>query len=361
MTDVALVHDYLAERRGAERVVLALTEVFPEAVVHTALFDPERTFAGFATCDVRPMPINRIPGLRADYRLAFAYLAPSFTATRVEADVTIASSSGWAHGVRTTGAKIVFCHSPARWLYQRGRYLGPAPAMSARIATSVLGPPLRAWDRRAARSADRYLAVSRAKAAEIADIYGIEAEVVHSPMSLDVGGSRRPVAGLDAGFLLCIAADRPYKNVGAVIEAMRALPAERLVVVSRAVGSRVEIPPNVEVLDEVGDDELRWLYANCSGLISAAFEDLGLTPVEAAAHGKPAAVLRYGGHLETVIEGATGVFFETASPAAIGTAVTELLAGQWDAGRLRAHAAGFSLDIFAEHMRRVVREVTGPT
>ena len=120
---VVLVHDYLTQRGGAERVVLSMTRAFPHAPLYTSLYDPRATFPEFGEIDVRTLPINRLPPLRRHHRAALPLLAPSFSSLRISADVVICSSSGWAHGARVEGRKIVYCHTPARWLYQSDRYL----------------------------------------------------------------------------------------------------------------------------------------------------------------------------------------------------------------------------------------------
>ena len=158
---VALVHDYLTQRGGAERVVLALAAAFPGAPLYTSLYDPAGTFPSFSDLDVRTLPLDRVAPLRAHHRLALPVLAPAFSRLHVDAEVAICSSSGWAHGARVSGRKVVYCHTPARWLYQSDRYLAGrsrAPPRPCRM----LAPPLRRWDHRAAASAHRYLVNSNA-------------------------------------------------------------------------------------------------------------------------------------------------------------------------------------------------------
>src|SRR5215212_2416467 len=121
---VALVHDYLTQLGGAERVVLEMARAFPEAPLYTSVYAPDRTYPGFRDVDVRTSLLDRVPLFRAHHRAAFPLLAPAFSTMRVDADVVLCSSSGWAHGVRTRAPKIVYCHAVARWLSQRDRYLG---------------------------------------------------------------------------------------------------------------------------------------------------------------------------------------------------------------------------------------------
>ena len=309
---LALVHDYLTQRGGAERVVLTLSDANPGATIHTSLYDPASTFPEFSTHDVRTLPLDRIRILRDHHRLALPLLAPAFSRLHVDAEVTVCSSSGWAHGARVTGAKVVYCHNPARWLYQADQYLAGSSRLAA-AGLAVLSPPLRRWDSRAAATADRYLVNSRAVRARVADAYGIDADVVPPPVSIDVDGPRRAVEGIEPGFVLCVSRLLPYKNVGAVVEAAARRPAQPLVVVGTGPESEAltaAAPANVTVLGRVADEELRWLYAACLGLVAASYEDFGLTPIEAAAFGRPTAALRWGGFLDTVVEGTTGLFFD---------------------------------------------------
>jgi glycosyltransferase involved in cell wall biosynthesis len=356
---VALVHDYLTQRGGAERVVLSLRRAFPDAPIYTSLYDPAETFPEFGAADVRPLPLNLLAPLRRRHRLALGLLAPSFSRLRVEADVVVCSSSGWAHGTAIAGRKIVYCHAPARWLYQADRYLGERPSRGARAALRVLRRSLAGWDRRAAASANRYLVNSTAVQARVAELYGIDAEVVAPPPALDPTGPAEPVPGLDGGFVLCVSRLLPYKNVAAVCEAFRDLPATQLIVAGSGPGEtslRREAPPNVTVLGAVDDARLRWLYRSCVGLVAASYEDYGLTPLEAAAFGKPSAVLRFGGFVDTVADGETGVFFDAPVPADVRDAVVRLLRTSWDPLRIGAHAEGFSEPRFVERMRQIVTE-----
>ncbi len=355
---VALVHDYLTQRGGAERVVLTLASAYPGAPIHTSFYDPEGTFPDFTGLDIRTLPLNRVGALRTRHRLALPLLAPAFSRLTVDAEVAICSTSGWAHGAHVTGRKVVYCHTPARWLYQAQRYLDGSSA-GPKAVLSVLGPPLRSWDRRAAASADRYLVNSSAVRQRVSDLYGIDAEVVPPPVEVDPDGSATEVEGLVAGFYLCVSRLLPYKNVDVVIEAFRRLPDQRLVVVGSgpmAGALRAAAPPNVSVLGGVDDPSLRWLYRSCAGLVAASHEDFGLTPVEAAGFGKPTAALRWGGFLDTMVEGVTGVFMDRPEPSLVAEAITELSGTRWSEDVLRSHAERFSVARFVRRIGEVVAE-----
>jgi glycosyltransferase involved in cell wall biosynthesis len=285
-------------------------------------------------------------------------LAPSFAQLRLRAKVVICSSSGWAHGARVHGRKVVYCHTPARWLYQPERYLR-GRGRPLRAAAALMRPWLRRWDRAAAATADRYLANSSVVAERIKALYGVDAEVVPPPPAITAEGPVQALEGVEPGFLLCVARLLAYKNVDAVVRALAEFPAERLLIAGSGPDEatlRALAGPNVTFTGEVADAELRWLYANCRGLLAASHEDFGLTPLEAAGFGKPSAVLRWGGFLDTVEEGKTGVFFQTPTPHAVVTGIRELLARSWDEGPICAHAGRFSERRFVDRLRAIVDE-----
>jgi glycosyltransferase involved in cell wall biosynthesis len=359
---VAIVHDYLTQRRGAERVVLAMSDAFPSAPIYTSLYDPMSTFDEFADRDIRTLWLDRIAPLRRHHRVALPLLAPAFSSLRVDADVVLCSSSGWAHAVRTSGRKIVYCYSPAKWLYRPDEYLGSQSKTVVRAALGLVRRPLRAWDVHAARTADVYIAISSAIARQILVVYGRRAEVLPPPIVLDANGPRTPVEEVEPGFFLSVARLLPYKNVDRVVEAFSLLPDARLVVVGSGPDEesvRSLAPPNVCFLADISDAELCWLYENCLGLVAASYEDFGLTPLEAAAFGKPTAALRAGGFLDTVVDGETGVFFESPTAEPVAAAVRSLVGRPWDPGRIRTNAARFSEQVFAERLREIVFDRPG--
>jgi len=350
-----IVHDYLTQRGGAERVALAMHRAFPSAPIFTSLFEPDRTFPEFRDVDVRTLPLNSVGAFRRNHRLAMPLLAPAFSMLVLKADVVLCSSSGWAHGTQADGRKVVYCHTPARWLYQTDRYLA-GRGRFMRSGFALVRPALVGWDRRAARTANRYLTQSILVQERIRSLYGIEAEIVPAPYAVSTSVEATPIQGLETGFFLCVSRLLPYKNVDAVLTAFAGMQSERLVVVGDG-PERVRLmghaPGNAKFLGSVSDGQLAWLYASSRGLVSASYEDYGLTPLEAAAFGKPSVVLRWGGFLDTVIENETGIFFDEPTPLAIRAAVLGVN-GQFVADRIRAHAATFSEGRFVDRLREIV-------
>jgi glycosyltransferase involved in cell wall biosynthesis len=228
------------------------------------------------------------------------------------------------------------------------------------VALAVLGRSLRRWDAGAAATAHRYLTGSRAVRTRISDTYGVSAEILPSPPGIDPGGHREAVSDLAPGYFLVVARLLPYKNVAAVVEAFTHLPDLRLVVVGTGPQERAlraAAGPNVRFLGGVRNEgQLRWLYANCEAVVAAAYEDQGLIPLEAAGFGKPAAALRWGGFLDTVVEGETGLFFDEPEAADIARAVRALSTHHWRPEAIAAHAELYSEDRFIDRLHEIVEE-----
>lgn len=356
---VAIVHDYLTQRGGAERVALALHNVFPEASLLTSVYNPKGTFLEFADREVRTSPINRVGLFRSHHRLALPLLAPAMSNIVVDAEVAICSSSGWAHGVRTTGRKIVYCHAPARWLYQADKYLDGRKLGPAMLSLRLLRHPLSEWDRSAAHSADRYLTNSSAMKDLIWKVYGISAEVIPPPPGLSHEGERIAIEGMEPGFFLCVSRLMPYKNVGVVAEAVERIGTARLVVVGQGpqlAHLRSSGLKSTTFLGGVGDAQLRWLYENCAAVVSASYEDYGLTPLEGYMFGKPAVALAAGGFLDTVADQCTGILFGSPTVQDVHEALGEFNNRPWNQEEIQAYGSRFSPESFGTRIRQIVNQ-----
>lgn len=176
------MHDYLNQRGGAERVVLEMAEVWPQAPIYTSLYRPRSTFDQFAERDVRTTWLDRVPVDRSFRALFPLYPAAFRSFGRIDADIVLSSSSGWAHAVRTSDRAfhVVYCHTPARWLWDD--YV-QRPA--SRHLTKGAGLPMRRWDANAAGRPDVYIANSNETKQRIYSVYGRTADVVYPPVDTE--------------------------------------------------------------------------------------------------------------------------------------------------------------------------------
>lgn len=355
---ITIAHDYFTQRGGAERVAAALIEAMHPDRVVTALHSPARTFGFGAKQSVETSFLQHIKMFRLDPRRAL----PAFPAAwrflkPVREGVVICSSSGWSHSIRVEGEahKIVYCHNPARWLYQPDDYF-KGQSLALRAMMRMIRPLLVRWDRAAADSADVYIANSTAVAERVREVYGRDPIIMHPPISIDPAGAQTPAEGIAPGYFVTVGRGRGYKNVDRLLEAFSTTPEERLVVVGAAPAG-VEVPANVRFLKNLSDAELRWLYANAAALVSVSHEDFGLTPLEANAMGTPALVLRAGGFLDSLAEGTSGRFIDDSDSSTIADAVREFPRA-WDRQAIRGHADGFSLPSFIRRLDAILLGVT---
>lgn len=346
---VALVHDYLNQQGGAERVVLELSDMWPQAPIYTSLYRPDSTLPEFRVRDVRTSALNRLP-VDEGFRNLFPLYPLAFRSFgSLAADLVISSSSGWAHTVRTSPGTlhVVYCHTPARWLYG-GEYMDNS---GKQTMLAPIAPILRAWDVRAARRPDLYIANSKAVQSRIKKLYGREAPIVYPPVDVDrftpKGRGER---------LLVVSRLLPYKRVDVVVRAAtKAGLGLDVVGTGPALTELQQIAgPTVTFHGKVEDAGVTELMESCRALCLAGEEDFGITPVEAMAAGKPVIAFGAGGALETVEEGVTGSFFHAHDADCVMGAIQrcDLIVTTHDA--IAQRASRFSSAEFRDTLLRVI-------
>jgi len=358
MTDfgrVALVHDWLTGMRGGEKVLLELCRIFPQASIHTLLWnrgsvDPEieRRVRGESF-------LGRLPGAARGYRNFLPLFPAAVRSLRLpDADLVISSSHAVAKGVRVpAGARHVsYVHTPMRYLWGFGGdyFQAGAGRWWKRAALGAVAPYLRRFDVRTAAGVDGFIANSENVRRRIAQVWRRDAEVIHPPVDTEFfcpgEVAREGDYYLGAGSL------EPYKRVDLLIEAFRGLDRPLKIVGSGTLAAALarEAPPNVRFLGRVDDEELRRLYRQCRALVFAADEDFGMVPVEAQACGVPVVCLGAGGALETVVDGVTGVHFDLPGATSVREAVLRLDRMRLEPAAIRAHALQFSRQTFRDRM-----------
>lgn len=359
---IAIAHDYLTQKGGAERVVLALHRMWPDAPIYTTFYDPEGTFPEFKDAHIVTSPLNRVGLLRKDPRRALPLLPLASSLMHVREPVAVVSTSGWAHGFRYDGATLVYCHTPARWVYLLDDYLGEdgRDSIKGRIAR-VLRPGLRRWDRAAVRRRSRYVANSTVVKERIEDVYGLDGvDLVFPPHSVSTDGPQEPIPGAERmaedGFLLSVARLMPYKHVDVAIEAAARAGRPLVVIGKGPEEARLRAMAGEDVVfgQDLTDAQLRWAYAHATALIAASHEDFGITPLEASAWGVPTVALRAGGYLDTIVDGVNGVFVDAPTVEVVAEGVDRLLAHDWDRVAMQAHADRFSEVEFGQRIRNAL-------
>lgn len=343
---VAFVHDWLNGMRGGEKVLEALLELYPQADVFTLFYEPQKISEKIRSHRVIVSPLQKLPGAAAHYRNLlplFPWAISRFDLSGYDLVISISHCVAKSARAVSSDRHLCYCLSPMRYLwshfdqYQSARQTG----LLSRMAMSVLGGPLRKWDRATSDRAGRYVAISNAIADRVRMAYGRDASVVYPPVDTDfftpLGSSRKD-------YFLAVSAAVPYKRLDLAIEACNQLRLP-LKVVGSGPGLaqlRAMAGPTVEVHGWVSDEELRELYRNCTALIFPPEEDFGIAPLEAQACGRPVIAFGKGGALETVSNGRTGVFFSQQTVESLVVALQNFDADAFDPTAIRSHALAFS-------------------
>lgn len=358
---IALVHDYLTQPGGAERVFELLCKRYPNADIFTSLYEPKRTI-DLGEREVRTTVLQKVPGASKNFRLMAPFYFSAFRALDLkDYDLIISSTTSFAKAVRKRpGAKhICFCHNVTRFLWDTTTYLRDYGTY--RNLSGMLEPifqQMRKADLDSAQEPDFYIANSSTVASRIQQFYGKPSVVINYPIDIN-----RFIFSQDKeDFYLTSARLIGYKRIDVIIEAFNWLGLPLLITGDGPERERLESRglKNIKFLGHVSDTERSQLMSKSRGLIVAALEDYGLVPVEANVSGTPVIAYGKGGVLDTQIPGKTGVFFNLQTPEAIHTAVVESSNIAWDYEKIRDHAIGnFSEEVFFKKVEGVIEEVCG--
>jgi glycosyltransferase involved in cell wall biosynthesis len=361
---VAIVHYWLVNMRGGERVLEALCELYPEADIFTHVYAPDRMSETIRRHRVQTTFVGRLPWARRLYQSYLPLMPLALEQLDLRAyDLVISSESGPAKGVltRPDALHLCYCHTPMRYVWNMYQEYRDGLSGLKRLAMSLLLHRIRQWDVTTAARVDHFVANSHNVARRIRKYYRRDAMVIQPPVDLARFGDVAPAPAED--FYLCIGQMIPYKQVGIAIRAFNQL-GKRLVVIGEgkereALGRLAG--PNITFLDRVDDTVLRDHYARCRALVFTAEEDFGIVPLEAMAAGKPVIAYGKGGALETVVPGRTGVLFPQQTPESLIEAVHrfERIENSFDPAEIAAHAATFSKDRFKQDFRAFVDNVMG--
>jgi glycosyltransferase involved in cell wall biosynthesis len=356
---IALVHDYLTQRGGAERVFELLCKHFPNADIFTSLYDHERSI-DLGNRRVRTTVLQNIPGGSKYFRLLAPFYFPAFRALDLQDyDLIISSSSSFAKAVRKRpGAiHICFCHNVTRFLWDTKTYLREYAAYQKFYPfIKQIFYLMKEVDLHYAQEPDFYIANSSTVARRIQKFYRKPAVVINYP----IDDSKFIFSEKKEDFYLASARLISYKRIDVIIEAFNWLGWPLWITGDGPEQERLKSKAldNIKFLGHVRDDERCDLMARSRAVIVAALEDYGLVPVEANASGTPVIAYGAGGVLDTQVPGETGVFFKRQTPEAIHSALLEANAIAWDYRRIREHAiARFSEEVFFNQVEQKIDKI----
>jgi glycosyltransferase involved in cell wall biosynthesis len=353
---VALVHDYLNQRGGAERVFSHIAHAYPQAPVYTSLFDRRKTGDLIDPARVHTSFLQYVPFGKRYFRFLAPLYPAAFEGFDLRAyDLVVSSTTAWAKGVRVRPGAVHVCyiHTVSRFVFDYERYVGGFGVGS--LARQVVRG-LAEWDVRAAARPTAFIANSRNVAARVRRYYGREAEVLPCPVDVD----RFAVGRGDGNYAVVASRLLPYKRIDLAIDACKLAGVPLKIIGSgpaepelrrRAAGSATEF------LGWIDDASVARALGEARVVILPGEEDFGLVPLEAAASGTPTIAYAAGGALETLVPGETGRFFDDATPESLAAALAVFRRADYDPQRMREHAQGFRPERFIERLRTLVEEI----
>jgi glycosyltransferase involved in cell wall biosynthesis len=368
-----LVHDYLNQYGGAERVLEHLHDMYPTAPIYTSIYAASQLPAHYRRMDIRTTFMQRLPGVHRHHQKYLLGYPFAFESLDLAAyDLVLSNSSAWCKGVLTPPETlhVCYCLTPMRWAWAYGDYVERERlGAGLRRVLPLVMHYLRIWDVASAQRVDRFLAISRAVAERIRKYYGREAEVIYPPVEVE----RFTPRAAAEDFYLIVSRLVPYKRVDLAVQAFNTLgwPLKIVGDGRDRAALQARARANVEFLGRLPDAAVCDLMARCRAFLFPGHEDFGIAPVEAQAAGRPVVAYAAGGALDTVIDGTTGVLFREQSAPALAAAAQRCADLAWDAAAIRTHAEGFGATSFRaklgaylerawdEHRRRRERPLPG--
>jgi glycosyltransferase involved in cell wall biosynthesis len=364
---IAIVHDWLTNMGGAEKVVLALAEAFPGAPIYTSTYVPEK-LPEFAHLDIRTTNLQKLPGL-------LKKLHKFFPMQRVRAfrdldlsefDIIISSSSAEAKQVRKTRKDqihICYCHTPIRYYWSHYDAYRRDPGFGKlnwliRAAMPFFVPPLKKADYEAAQNVDVFIANSTEVQRRIRKYYGRGSTVIHPPVDV----SRFEPARERHDYYVALGRQVPYKRIDLAVAAATELGVplkvygngpehDRLVAMA---GPTVEF--YTDRFGDASDSAVTDALNHARGFIFPAEEDFGIVQVEALAAGAPVIALNRGGAKDIVEDRVSGILFRDQTCEAIVHAIRDAQGIDFLPGTLRRKAKRFDKGLFITKIRKVVAD-----
>jgi glycosyltransferase involved in cell wall biosynthesis len=360
---IAIVHDWLNQIGGAEGVLEALVEIFPQAPVYTSMYCPEAMPAAYDQWDIHTTWMDRLPGIHRHHQPYLLFYPLAFGGLDLgDYDLIISNKSAFCFGVRTSSKTrhVCYCLTPTRFVWDFETYVAreQVGGMARRLVRPFLGW-LRQWERAAAARADAFVAISNEVQERIRHLYDRESVIIYPPVATE---RFVPVPGGNHdGYFLIVSRLVPYKRIDLAVRAFTELGLPLWIGGSGRDGTRLQAMagPNVRFLGHVPDEEMGRLMARCRAFVFPGLEDFGIAPVQAMAAGRPVIAYAGGGALDYVVEEVTGTFFHEQTSESLADAIHRFDESAFDPAAIRAHAQRFDARVFKSRIKAFVQEQMG--
>ncbi|WP_232510133.1 glycosyltransferase [Paenibacillus crassostreae] len=359
---VAIVHDYLNQMGGAERVVAVFHKMFPDAPIYTTIVDRNKLLPELQDADIKTTWMQRIPGILKKFKMFFWLYPFAVRSMNVKGyDLILSSSSAYAKGVRKGRGSIhiCYCHTPMRfaWNYEAYMESVQVPNNVKKLAKCFIRP-LQTWDRNNSKHVDRLIANSTIVKERIKQCYEMNAPIIFPPVEISRFNA---IEGEPEDYFLVVSRLVSYKRIDLAVEACTQLGQRLLVVGDGPDRQRLErlAGDTVTFLGRRSDEEVVRYMQHCKALIFPGIEDFGITPLEVNACGRPIIAYCVGGALDTVVDEQTGLFFEEQSVSSLMATIDQFNQYQWNSERIRQHAEKFSEHLFIEQLQSSIESLLG--
>lgn len=356
---IALVHDWLTNMGGAERVVINFKEIYKDAPIYTTLYDPDNLDNELKNINVKTSFLQKPKNLRKGHQRLLPFMPMAFESFDLnEYDVVLSSSSSCAKGVITNPntMHVCYCHTPMRYAweyyYEYANEWG-LNKLKGKLLKYVMNY-MRMWDRVSADRVDYFIANSENVAKRIWKHYRRESVVIHPPVRCKLFN----ISDIDEDYFLIVSRLVPYKRIDLAVQAFNELGLPLVVI---GVGKDLDrlkamAKNNIKFLGRQPDEVIKEYYSKCRAFVFPGEEDFGITPLEAQASGRPVIAYGKGGALETVVEQRTGVFFKQQTVEDLKDAVSRFQSLSFDKIFIRKHAESFDEKIFEMKIKNFVNE-----
>ncbi len=358
---IAVLHDYLNQLGGAERVLKTILDIFPDADVYTLLYDKERTNGIFEGRNIKTSFLD-IPFIRRRHRafIPFMPIAAGMLGSGKRYDLIVSSTAGYGKGIGVNAPyHISYCHSPLRYAweidYLKNLSFSPRP-----MGTGVLRPiaeMLKSWDKRASKKVNLFIANSEFIAKKVRFCYGRDANVIYPPVDEKIFHFEERK---QEDFYLMVGRLLYFKGFDLGIEAFNRMK-KKLIIIGRGPEEKklksIANPSYIKFINSVSDDDLRAYYNSAKALLFPQVEDFGLVAAEAQMCGLPVLSFFIGGGSEIVIGGKTGIFFREQSPESIIAGVKEFESKKFNRREISDISARFSEERFKREFLREIKQI----
>ena len=365
---IAIVHDYLNQYGGAERVIEVLHEVFPEAPIYTSVYLPDNLPESFKQMDIRTTFMQGFPFIDKLYKKYLMFYPFAIRSLNVKKyDLIISSSSSFAKGVKKgkNALHVCYCYTPTRFIWYYDFYV--RKERFNKIISFLLPLFIRflkRWDLKVIQGIDKFIAISENIQEKIKTCYRRDSVVIYPPVDLSKFNISDENNENKGDYFLIVSRLNSYKSLDLAVKAINKLSLNLKIIGAGPYRQELERMAKgnekIEFLGKVSDEELKRYYKGCRALIFPGEEDFGISPLEAQASGRPVIAFAKGGALETIITGETGLFFEEGNENSLEEAINYFIKieNNFKSSKIRAHALKFDKEIFKTSFKKYIDDLT---